>query len=331
VDASSLKLYDPSGLEYLAGNFFLWGNSVFGATPGYWGVKRSSDGVTWNHAAGNNSVGAYLGMATDNTTVVLLTSLWLASATTPFSSFSFSGVHGIDTTYTVVDIAFGAGLFCVVGYKAGVGVGIWTRVDATSGAWTKQNNPTGLSTSAQIRDLRYDSNLGFLAVCQNSAASYFCLKSTDGVTWTKHAMQNTSGFMEKLAVNAGRLVAAGSSGTKMEVSIDGGATWIDVPFFTDLLASSSRQMVWQSLSATPTGFLISTRTGTGSTPNWYEEQVYQSDNGVSWTQAAALPEGLGAAENENAGPFAHNGTVLVHAIGNGLSTAAANHAVLTTI
>ncbi len=335
IDAATVKLSITDGLEYLISNFFLWGRGVLTAdgTTAYTAVKKSVDGITWSHVGAIAAAGIQIqGVATDGTTVVFLSGANIRHAVSPFTSLT-SVAHSIDATYTPTDIAFGAGLFCVVSSKAGTGIGIFTRAGATSGAWTRQTNPGSMAVNSNPTDIRYSAATGFVMVCQESVTVNSCLKSADGITWTRTLLTTGTNQQFLIALNGTTVVAAGSgtgANTRMEVSFDSGTTWADVPFFTDLFNEEGLQMVRSSLSATKEGFIISARSGTGTGPNWYEEIIYRSDNGKDWVRAFDEPEILGASENEQAGPYAHNGSLLVHAVGNNLLTSAAAHAILTT-
>jgi hypothetical protein len=168
------------------------GNVVWTGTYYLQGVANGGNGISYRttpNGAGtavttNINYGVY-GLAWNGSNLAVAggansTTLSYSSAGTSWTAGASLGAGG-----ACYDIAYGNGVFVVVGKNTANGVSIWTTTNGTS--VTLQTLPAGFNTGASyVLTVVYTNSL-FIAVTNVGAVA----TSTDGVTWTLKAAAYT--------------------------------------------------------------------------------------------------------------------------------------------
>jgi hypothetical protein len=212
--------------------------------------------------------------------------------------------QAIFSGYSFTDVAYGDGLFVVVGSSGTSGQRIVTSEDGTT--WTPQTTPTpDISLSSVI----YGNGI-WVAIPTFPARS--TLTSTDGVTWTVHANVMTSNSWKKVTYGNGLFVAISNStgsGNRAAVSTDGvtwtssnpgNFSWNDVAYGVGLfVAVSATSGANNQIATSPDGLIWTAQTNAGDiglTAICFENgqfvavnaggQAVTSDDGITWTSHA---------------------------------------------
>ena len=182
-----------------------------------------------------------------------------------------AGPHG----YVIVGKLVAPGGACVAD--------VWWSPDLAS--WTRAHDVNDTDGSSQVLAVAAQAH-GFV-----SAGSYegkpAVWTTTGGTTWTTIVLPLPSGtgVLQQVAVTGRRVVAlgvqtvAGLTTPLAELSVDGGATWQQVPF-----GVPSPETAVTALTADAGGFTAAVQSGA---PGQQDVTVWTSADGTSWTQTPA--------------------------------------------
>lgn len=195
-------------------------------------IMTSADGVTWTS---RSSAGATIDSAADVAYSPDLDLYCIAEVTfgTPGVLTSPDGItwtfRNVGTALPAAAIAWGAGLFVVVGGPQGSGVHLMTSPDGIN--WTIQSNPGG---SAQNWSGIAYANGTFVIVSVDTSTNpgNQAATSTDGINWTIHATPGSGKHWTCVSYGYGQWIsgAANSANTQpLMISTDNGVTWSLVP------------------------------------------------------------------------------------------------------
>ena len=160
---------------------------------------------------------------------------------------------------------------------------VWWSPDLAS--WTRAHDVNDTDGSSQVLAVAAQAH-GFV-----SAGSYegkpAVWTTTGGTTWTTIVLPLPSGtgVLQQVAVTGRRVVAlgvqtvAGLTTPLAELSVDGGATWQQVPF-----GVPSPETAVTALTADAGGFTAAVQSGA---PGQQDVTVWTSADGTSWTQTPA--------------------------------------------
>ena len=211
--------------------------------------------------------------------------------------------QAILTGYSFTDVAYGDGLFVVVGSSGTSGQRIVTSEDGTT--WTPQTTPT---PDINLSSVIYGNGI-WVAISSSGGST---LTSTDGVTWTVHANVLTSNTWQKVTYGNGLFVAVNNStgsGSRSAVSTDGvtwsssnigNFNWLDVAYGAGLfVAVSPVSGANNQIATSPDGLVWTARTNAGNIPLatiCFENgqfvalnqggQAVTSEDGITWTSHA---------------------------------------------
>jgi hypothetical protein len=211
-------------------------------------VLTSADGTTWRSAAGPGSIADALG------------SVSVVAATAGPAGYVIVGklkVNGV----------------CVAD--------VWWSPDLKS--WTRAHDVNDVSGSSQVLAVAADPH-GFVSVGSHDGKPAVWT-TTNGRSWTTIVLPSPAGTpsaqLEQVAISGNRVVALGQGIPPAgnvpfaELSVDGGATWHQVPF-----GSPGPDTEFTALTVGPGGF---TAAGQVGPPSQRQIAVWTSANGTVWT------------------------------------------------
>jgi hypothetical protein len=210
-------------------------------------VLTSTDGTTWKSAAGSGSIAADLG------------------------------------DVSVVAATAGPAGYVIVGKLKVNGVcvaDVWWSKDLT--AWTRAHDVNDVSGSSQVLAVAAGSH-GFVSVGSHNGKPAVWT-TTNGRSWTTIVLPLPAGVpsaqLQQVTISGNRVVALGqgippaSTVPFAELSVDGGATWHQVP-----ISLPGPDTTFTALSAGPGGF---TAAGQFGLPGQQQVAVWTSANGTIW-------------------------------------------------
>jgi hypothetical protein len=215
-------------------------------------VMTSADGTTWQSATGPGSITADLAGVSA-----------VAAA---------AGPHG----YVIVGKLVAPGGSCVAD--------VWWSPDLT--VWTRAHDVNDATGSSQVLAVAADAR-GFVSVGSHNGQPAVWT-TTDGTTWTTIVLPVPAGassaVLQQIAISGNRVAALGQATTPAgsvpiaELSVNGGASWQQVPF-----SSPGPDTAFTALTASPGGF---TAAGQFGQPGQQQVAAWTSANGTSWTPAS---------------------------------------------
>jgi hypothetical protein len=182
---------------------------------------------------------------------------------------------------SAVEVAAGPAGYVIVGNPAAPGVpDVWWSPDLTS--WSQADDMTG---SSLVRAVVADAH-GFVAAGSDSGKPAVWTTS-NGQSWTAVLLPLPAGassaVLQQIAVKGSRMVVLGQATTQGGVvpfaalSLDGGATWVQVPF-----AAPGPDTTFTALTANSRGF---TAVGQFGQPGQASPAAWTSATGTAWTRA----------------------------------------------
>jgi hypothetical protein len=214
-------------------------------------VMTSADGTTWQSAAGPGSITADLAGVSA-----------VAAA---------AGPHG----YVIVGKLVAPGGSCVAD--------VWWTPDLTF--WTRAHDVNDTTGSSQVLAVAAGAR-GFVSVGSHNGQPAVWT-TTDGTTWTTIVLPDPAGassaVLQQIAISGDRVAALGQATTPAgtvpiaELSVDGGASWRQVPF-----SSPGPDTTFTALTASSGGFTAAGQFGESG-----QQQVaaWTSAGGTLWTPA----------------------------------------------
>jgi len=272
-----------------------------GSADGYPAIWRKTAGGAWTLVSSLPPASAGAGLAAPPlaalTSVTHGTAGWLAVGVPgPVVLTSANGTTWQPAPGSIArDLAGVAGVAAAAGPHGYVIVGklvapsgacvadVWWSPDLAS--WARAHDVNDTDGSSQVLAVAAQAH-GFV-----SAGSYegkpAVWTTTDGRTWTTIALPLPSGtgVLQQVAVTGRRVVAlgvqtvAGLTTPLAELSVDGGATWQQVPF-----GAPSPETAVTALTADAGGFTAAVQSGA---PGQQNVTVWTSADGTSWTPSPA--------------------------------------------
>jgi Protein kinase domain len=182
-----------------------------------------------------------------------------------------AGPHG----YTIVGKLIAPGGSCVAD--------VWWSADLTS--WTRADDVNDATGSSQVLAVAASAN-GFVSAGSHNGQPAVWT-TTDGTTWATIVLPlssgATNGVLQQITISGNRAVALGQqtiAGATMplaELSVDGGATWRQVPF-----DAPGPDPAVTALTADSGAFTAAVQSGQ---PGQQDVTIWTSADGASWTQS----------------------------------------------
>jgi hypothetical protein len=160
---------------------------------------------------------------------------------------------------------------------------VWWTPDLT--VWTRAHDVNDSTGSSQVLAVAAGAR-GFVSVGSHNGQPAVWT-TTDGTTWTTIVLPDPAGassaVLQQIAISGDRVVALGQATTPAgtvpiaELSVNGGATWRQVPF-----SSPGPETTFTALTASSGGFTAAGQFGESG-----QQQVaaWTSASGTSWTPA----------------------------------------------
>lgn len=187
----------------------------------------------------------------------------------------------VKPTGTLTGIAYGAGLWVIVGF----GGAIWTSTDARK--WTSRTS----GTTNDIADVNYTGSLFFAC-----GAAGLILTSTDGITWTDRSVAISDGLQRCSVANNTYFITGGSGSTARLYTSTNGTTWTGQTVPT-AMRRTLLDVIYYDNGTTQRYYVVGTQSGTqpayGYSTNlttWTSDQsgMVTGGNGFSLTTNGSI-------------------------------------------
>jgi len=184
---------------------------------------------------------------------------------------TWSAVQVVGGTTSVMDLAYGAGLYVAIPGVTATAL-FWTSPDGVT--WTQRTAPGSLTTWTSIRFL----NGKFVAIASQGATPA-CYTSPDGITWTVAGVPKSATTNQPIreVIYVGGLYIANTARLTSTPFIQ---TSPDLVTWTQRVVSTVSTGWWHGLAYGNGVFYI---TDTGST------KTLTSTDGITWTAGLTLP------------------------------------------
>jgi hypothetical protein len=242
-------------------------------------VFTSADGTTWQPASGPGSI------------------------TDDLAGVSAAAVAAGPAGYVVVGKLVAPGGGCVAD--------VWWSPNLAS--WTRAHDVNDVTGSSQVLSVAADTH-GFVSVGSDNGKPAVWT-TTDGRSWTTIVLPvpagSSSGVLQQVATDGHRVAALGQETTAgggapfAELSVNGGASWRQVPF-----SPAGPGTAFTALTADSGGF---TAAGQSGEPGQRQIVIWTSANGTAWAQSQF--SGMTGAETGQVTALAPSGSA-VTAIGS---------------